>query len=157
MFEILGYPDRVSHRPGERVRFMVSCEEPLEYRAELVRITSGDDSPAGPGMKETVVPGLLGQTIHGRKQISRIGSYLRVEPAPALDLLRRFHRDAAGLADAAGARPAGAHRALVGGRAARLAALDRARRRDRIPRRATASGRRGLRPRPRSWRGNGTG
>ena len=86
MFEILGYPDRVSHRPGERVRFMVSCETSLEYRAELVRIACGDDSPAGPGMKETVVPGLLGQTIRGRKQISRIGSYLRVEPAPALDL-----------------------------------------------------------------------
>ena len=45
---ILGYSDEVSVAPGGRIRFMVSCEPGVErYRAEIVRMRSGDIQPGG--------------------------------------------------------------------------------------------------------------
>ena len=43
---ILGYSDEISVVPGGRIRFMVSCEPGIErYRAEIVRMRSGDIQP----------------------------------------------------------------------------------------------------------------
>ena len=35
---LIGYSDRMSVRPGESLRFMVSCEEVSTYHAEIVRL-----------------------------------------------------------------------------------------------------------------------
>ena len=52
---ITGYCDRLSVQPGESVGFKVSSEVPGHYRADLVRIDSGDDHPGGPGLKVTTI------------------------------------------------------------------------------------------------------
>ena len=50
---IVGYADRLSAVPGERIRFMVSCEDgERDYRARLVRLLCTDDHPDGPGLVE---------------------------------------------------------------------------------------------------------
>ena len=35
---IRGYCDPLSAAPGEAIRFFVSCDDPGEYRAEIVRL-----------------------------------------------------------------------------------------------------------------------
>ena len=42
---IIGYPDRVSAAPGEEIRFMVSRDGVASYRADIVRLVSGDLHP----------------------------------------------------------------------------------------------------------------
>ena len=55
MRKLFGYSDEISLRPGGTIRFMVSSLDGAPYRADIVRLICGDDSPAGPGFKETVV------------------------------------------------------------------------------------------------------
>ena len=40
--DIVGYSDRFSVRPGQTIRFMVSCAEPA-YRAAVVRLRHTDE------------------------------------------------------------------------------------------------------------------
>ena len=86
---IVGYSDRLSVRPGETVRFMVSCERPA-YRADIVRLIHGDPNPEGPGFKEEVVPTPINGDYPGREQIIRTGSYAMVPDAPILQPLAGF-------------------------------------------------------------------
>ena len=81
--KIVGYSDRLSVRPGESVRFMVSSEHPA-YRADIVRLVHGDPNPEGPGFKEEVVLTPIDGEYAGRRQIIRAGSYAIVPDAPAL-------------------------------------------------------------------------
>ncbi len=53
--KIVGYTNRISVQPGETVRFMVSCYGVSHYRADIVRLISGDRHPEGAGFKETVM------------------------------------------------------------------------------------------------------
>lgn len=86
-YNLLGYPEPMVSRAGERVQILVSCEQgPTRYRAELVRLICGDDTPGGPGVKEQVVPGVLDLTLQGRRQKLYIGSYGLVPAAgPVFD------------------------------------------------------------------------
>ena len=83
MYGILGYADRWTLRPGETVGFKVSCDGVRRYRADIVRLVCGDDSPAGPGFKETPVAG-LGER-EGRRQPVEVGSFGRVGSDDRLD------------------------------------------------------------------------
>jgi N,N-dimethylformamidase len=85
---IIGYSDPLTARPGDVVRFMVSCDAP-EYRAELVRLIHGDLDSRGPGFKfETCDVDLPGGGRHpGRKQIIRPGSYVEVPGDRFTDLM----------------------------------------------------------------------
>jgi N,N-dimethylformamidase len=83
MYAILGYADRWTLRPGETVRFQVSCTGVRRYRADIVRLVCGDDTPAGPGFKETHVVALGEHP--GRHQPIEIGSYGRVPAHGAMD------------------------------------------------------------------------
>jgi N,N-dimethylformamidase len=74
MYEMLGYPDAWTVAPGETIQFKVSCEKPLQFDADLVRVRSGDVSPGAPGLKETVVIPGIAKGIQGRKQHTEIGS-----------------------------------------------------------------------------------
>jgi N,N-dimethylformamidase len=53
---LIGYLDRFSARPGERLDVKVSSQLATPYRAELVRVRHADPNPAGPGMKLIPVP-----------------------------------------------------------------------------------------------------
>lgn len=90
MLKITGYSDRIYARPGDVVRFMVSCEEQMSYQAEIVRIICGDDNPAGPGVKEAVFAADIAGTYPGRKQDIRAGSYVCVPANPTLNAVRSF-------------------------------------------------------------------
>lgn len=90
MLQITGYPDRIYARPGDTVNFMVSCESPLNYRADLVRIVCGDDNPEGPGYKEIEFASSINGNYQGRKQHIRAGSYVRVPDSRPLRALTSF-------------------------------------------------------------------
>ncbi|WP_299630994.1 N,N-dimethylformamidase beta subunit family domain-containing protein [uncultured Roseobacter sp.] len=49
---LLGYADRLSARPGERIAFKVSSASPKPFAARLVRSISADPNPAGQGIVE---------------------------------------------------------------------------------------------------------
>ncbi len=75
---IHGYSDRISVAPGERIRFMVSCEDVDTYRADIVRLIHGDTNPAGPGFKEELIDTPVSGDYRGRFQPIRPGSHVLV-------------------------------------------------------------------------------
>lgn len=84
--EIIGYTNRLSVAPGERIQFYVSSREP-RYEAKLVRLIHGDENPLGPGFKEEEIKSPIDGEYHGREQVIPSGSYAYVE---GLELGERF-------------------------------------------------------------------
>ena len=82
---ITGYSDRLSVRGGETIRFMVSCDPPMDYRADLVRVIHGDLNPAGPGLKEAAVACAANGGYAGRTQTIHAGSYVAVPLCAGFD------------------------------------------------------------------------
>ena len=80
---IVGYGDRLSVAPGERIGFCVSCHE-ADYDAAIVRLIHGDDNARGPGFKEVEIAQVPARRYPGRAQDIPLGSYVRVDPADAL-------------------------------------------------------------------------
>lgn len=88
MLRIVGYADRLNARPGEKIKFMVSCEGNRKYKTEIVRLVHGDTNPEGPGFKADLI-----QTIgeyQGRKQELYAGSYILVPDHASLRLEGNF-------------------------------------------------------------------
>jgi N,N-dimethylformamidase beta subunit-like, C-terminal len=83
---IVGYTDRISAAPGDTVRFMVSSEDETPYRADIVRLVSGDLHPAGAGFKEKVIETAASGDYPGRRQVIHAGSFVHVPADPAFDL-----------------------------------------------------------------------
>ena len=84
--KIVGYADRISVAPGERIRFMVSCEpEVSSYRADIVRLLSGDTQPDGPGYRDEAMPGAVSGAYPGRHQATHAGSFGLVPPHPVFE------------------------------------------------------------------------
>ncbi|MCY3958535.1 MAG: LamG domain-containing protein [Chloroflexi bacterium] len=86
---LVGYTDRLTAAPGDTVRFMVSSQHP-RYRADLVQLIHGDESPAGPGYKEREVPSAINGHYPGRSKPIHSGSYVHIPTHPALDTLTSF-------------------------------------------------------------------
>ena len=83
--ELMGYPDRLSVAPGERIGFKISTDLP-NYEATIVRLMhSGAEEP---GFKLTEIDPPRQQT--GRKQTAYAGSYAQVEHNTALALTGSF-------------------------------------------------------------------
>jgi N,N-dimethylformamidase len=92
---VVGYADRMSVRPGDRLKVMVSCEAGAAgYRAELVRLICGDDSPNEPGYKEQPIEHPANGAYPGRRQRINAGSYILVPASPLLDSVTSFALDA---------------------------------------------------------------
>lgn len=87
---MVGYADRISVAPGERIRFMASCEGVERYRAEIVRLVSGDRHPKGTGFVEHVVATPVTGTYAGRHQVVRAGSFGVIEDGGKLGRLASF-------------------------------------------------------------------
>jgi N,N-dimethylformamidase len=81
---LVGYLDRWSARPGERVAVKVSSALAVPYTADLVRIIHADPNPAGPGMKIEPVPSGFAGVYPSRVQPVTPGSYGVVEAALAV-------------------------------------------------------------------------
>ena len=90
MRKLFGYSDQISVRPGDSIRFMVSSLDNSAYRADIVRLICGDDSPEGPGLKETVIETAINGGFPGRAQAMHAGSYVTVEGSPLLDDIASF-------------------------------------------------------------------
>ena len=88
---IVGYADKLSVAPGERIRFMVSCEDDArDYAARLVRLFCTDDHPNGPGLVERAVESDFEDTYRGRHQPLRAGSCIVVPCGTRLKGLSSF-------------------------------------------------------------------
>lgn len=84
MLRVTGYVDRWSARPGERLVFYVSSEDPT-YRVELRRLVQCDARPQAPGVKEEIIDHPLNsQLFSGAAQRIETGSCMTVASAPAL-------------------------------------------------------------------------
>jgi N,N-dimethylformamidase len=88
--EILGYSDKLSVRPGEKLAFMVSCSRADHFEASFVRLIHGDVNPAGPGYKEERLVTALDGIYPGRKQEILSGSYVVVPYSSAFAKLASF-------------------------------------------------------------------
>src|SRR5437773_5799882 len=76
-WDVIGYADRLSVRPDEVLRVMVSSSSPT-FSARVFRL-------GGPEPIEAAIPGQ--GTYPGRGQTTRIGSYAQVDPKGLLDRL----------------------------------------------------------------------
>ena len=84
MLKIVGYADRYSVAPGERIAFKISLEEGTHFDARLVRVIHGDCNPDGPGLKFRHVKSDADGRHKGRPQRVDAGSYMVVDGFPAL-------------------------------------------------------------------------
>ena len=84
MLKIVGYPDRFSAAPGEKIDFKISVEEGDSFEARLVRVVHGDCNPAGPGLKFTHVQSNADGRHPGGPQRIDAGSFMRVDTFPPL-------------------------------------------------------------------------
>ncbi|MSQ11511.1 MAG: LamG domain-containing protein [Dehalococcoidia bacterium] len=87
--KVLGYADRLSVAPGDKIRFMVSCELP-SYQMDIVRLIHGDVNPAGPGFKEELVRTTANREYPGRPQKIYVGSHVTVPDNPLLHVTGSF-------------------------------------------------------------------
>jgi N,N-dimethylformamidase len=83
---LIGYVDRLSARPGERIAVKVSSQLDRPYLADLVRIIHADANPAGPGIKLAELPAAFAGTYPSRFQPVHLGSCGVVMPAKPLAL-----------------------------------------------------------------------
>ncbi|WP_282606015.1 N,N-dimethylformamidase beta subunit family domain-containing protein [Pelagibius sp. Alg239-R121] len=79
MIPLIGYTDRLSGRPGDKIEFKVSSQSPKAYSARLVRIISADPNPAGPGIREVEISAEFEGAYPSRSQAFYPGSYARVK------------------------------------------------------------------------------
>jgi N,N-dimethylformamidase beta subunit-like, C-terminal len=82
--EIVGYSDPLSVAPGDSIRFMLSTAAP-SFRGRLVRLAGGGAA---------TIDDVVENTYAGREQAIRLGSYVTVDPGPALDSGAGFRIDA---------------------------------------------------------------
>lgn len=81
---IIGYCDPMTARPGDTIRFKVSCTDD-RYRSDIVRLIHGDQNPRGPGFKERLIDAQVSGTYPGREQDLHPGSFVLVDNVPALN------------------------------------------------------------------------
>jgi N,N-dimethylformamidase len=75
---ISAYTDKLSVKPGETLRVMVSAEATETVRAQLVRLIHGDEHPSGPGYSERPVASAIEREWPASKQYTQKGNFLRV-------------------------------------------------------------------------------
>ena len=76
MRDLLAYSDQISARNGEMINFKVSSDNPGEFQFQVVHIRCGDDSPEGPGLKQTPVSEPV--SYPARYQKTQVGSFIRI-------------------------------------------------------------------------------
>jgi N,N-dimethylformamidase len=87
--KLLGYTSEISLQPGQTTTFHVSSEEEGSYKLEIVHIRCGDDSPEGPGLKETVVETDVNGDYPAHYQWTQVGSFVEL-PKPERFALESF-------------------------------------------------------------------
>ncbi len=90
MIPLIGYCDRLSGRPGDKIEFKVSSTAAAPYHAQLVRSVSADPNPAGPGIIEEEVAADFAGAYPSRGQPFFPGSYARITLKGAAPAIRSF-------------------------------------------------------------------
>ena len=73
---IVGYSDKLSGRPGDRINFMVSSEHKGDFTAQLFRSVNADPNPKGQGIVEYACDNFFPkQSFSSREQKFHPGSY----------------------------------------------------------------------------------
>lgn len=80
--ELIGYTDRWSVAPGERIQLMASSSA-SPVTARLVRLRHGDPNPAGPGLRTEPVPSPVDGEYPASRQTTRCGSFAVLDDPPA--------------------------------------------------------------------------
>ena len=75
---LTGYTDRWSVRPEETICFHIHCRAP-QYDAQVVRLRHGDESPRGPGFKESAVRSPIDGRHEGAPRTIRPGSWAQAD------------------------------------------------------------------------------
>ena len=81
---ILGYADRLSVAPGDRLALKLSCSGVERYRLDFVRIVCGDPDPRGPGLRLEPAASPVDGEYRGRFQPIDAGSCVRIDGPPGL-------------------------------------------------------------------------
>ena len=90
MSVLLGYCDPWSVAPGQPVRFMISCTEADEYRADIVRVRSPRYGGDAPPFREEVIDLPVNRTYPAKAQSIAAGSYAAVPVSPVFSALASF-------------------------------------------------------------------
>ncbi|MBN35222.1 MAG: N,N-dimethylformamidase [Rhodospirillaceae bacterium] len=85
-----GYSDKISVRPGETIRFHVSCDGPQAYDAQVVRLICADDNPAGAPFEAEPVDAAINGTFAGKPQMIHAGSHVMVPSSDLFDAAGGF-------------------------------------------------------------------
>jgi N,N-dimethylformamidase len=86
MRKLLSYADEISREPGEDLQFKVSSEIDGEFDLQIVKIRCGDDSPVGPGLKQTVIETDANGCYPARFQNTQVGSFVRLPAGDKIEL-----------------------------------------------------------------------
>ena len=84
MIPLIGYPDRLSVRPGEALAFKVSSACDAPYGAELIRVISADPNPAGAGIRDVGMADVFSGEFPSRPQSVALGSSVHIPEAEPL-------------------------------------------------------------------------
>src|SRR5579859_4698845 len=82
--ELIGYTDRWSVAPGERIQLMASSST-SPVTVHLVRLRHGDPNPAGPGLRSEPVSSPVDGDYPCSPQTTQSGSFAVLDEAPAGD------------------------------------------------------------------------
>ena len=86
---LVGYSDKLSARPGDKIDFMVSSQSDAPYEARLFRSISADPNPAGAGLVEHRCERFFpDQKFPSRRQSFHPGSHLLTVAPLVLDAQR---------------------------------------------------------------------
>jgi N,N-dimethylformamidase len=75
MHKLVGYCDRWSAKPGQRIRFMVGSADAAPFELRFVRHLCADPNPNGPGFREIAMPSPIDGRRAGQAQTAQLGSY----------------------------------------------------------------------------------
>ncbi|MEK9860655.1 MAG: N,N-dimethylformamidase large subunit, partial [Alphaproteobacteria bacterium] len=92
---IAGYCDKLSVRPGEKIRFYVSSQSERNFSARLHRSICADPNPKGPGIiEEDASQYFPASSFPSRFQPISIGSYAEttseLKPTPTANISIKF-------------------------------------------------------------------
>ncbi len=91
MLKIVGYPDRYSVAPGEKIAFTSRSRKAKPIEARLVRVLNGDSNPNGPGLEIPASAKRRRWALY-RRSVKRAdaGSFMLVEGLPPLAAYAAF-------------------------------------------------------------------
>ena len=87
---LVGYADKFSLEPDEKINFKVSSKSTKPYSAKLIKVISGDPNPEGPGLIEEDLEADFNGLHPSIKKDIQTGSHIEVDTKSSLNDLKSF-------------------------------------------------------------------